>query len=285
MGKKAPKMKSITKSKTKTHKQKVKSHKKNKNISKPKYRTKLRSESQDKLKKPEAPLTDYLAHKSNYIAVRFLFECGVKLGLKHVTISSAAVYFHKFYKHVDENTYDNYSIASATLYLASKVHDETVRLRDLINVCYHTLYRDAVPLRLAEDYWNFRDSIVHAEMLIMRIVQFDTTFDHPHNYFLHYVQTLRPVFYSKHGKDIIVFKKAYDFLHDFYHSSDILKYKAQHIAIACIELAIKVYGIPSQIIDYEIQPWYQALVEDLDKDTLWNAMAAIMDTYDLELID
>jgi len=76
MGKKAPKMKSITKSKTKTHKQKVKSHKKNKNISKPKYRTKLRSESQDKFKKPEAPLTNYLTHKSNYIAVRFIFECG-----------------------------------------------------------------------------------------------------------------------------------------------------------------------------------------------------------------
>lgn len=76
MGKKAPKMK-ITKTKTKSHKQKVKSHKKNKAISKTKHRTKLRSESQDKFQKPEAPLTDYLAHKSNYIAVRFIFECGM----------------------------------------------------------------------------------------------------------------------------------------------------------------------------------------------------------------
>lgn len=73
------------------------------------------------------------------------------------------------------------SLASATLYLASKVQDETIKLRDLINVCYHTLHRDAAPLRLAEEYWNFRDSIVHAEMLIMRLLQFDTTFDHPHN--------------------------------------------------------------------------------------------------------
>jgi len=77
MGKKAPKMKSITKSKTKTHKQKVKTHKKNKSISKQKYRTKQRAESQDKLKKPDAPLTNYLTHKSNYIAVRFIFECGM----------------------------------------------------------------------------------------------------------------------------------------------------------------------------------------------------------------
>jgi len=33
---------------------------------------------------------------------------GIKLGLKHITICSAAVYFHKFYKHVDETAYDNY---------------------------------------------------------------------------------------------------------------------------------------------------------------------------------
>jgi len=79
MGKKAPKVKSITKNKTKSHKQKVKSHKKTKNISKTKRRSKLRSESQDKLQKPEAPLTDYLANKSNYIAVRFIFECGMSI--------------------------------------------------------------------------------------------------------------------------------------------------------------------------------------------------------------
>lgn len=30
---------------------------------------------------------------------------------------------------------------------------------------------------------------------------------------------------------------------------------------------------------------FKALVEDLDKDTIWKAMAAIMDTYDLELTD
>lgn len=93
MGKKAQKMKSVTKSKTKAHKQKVKSHKKNK-ISKPKYRTKQRSESQDKYKKPEAPLTDYLAHKSNYIAVRFIFECGMVLNfIIYVHILEYAVFY------------------------------------------------------------------------------------------------------------------------------------------------------------------------------------------------
>lgn len=77
MGKKAPKMKSITKNKTKSHKQKVKSHKKNKSISKTKHRPKLHSESEDKFQKPKAPLNEYLVHKSNYYAVQFIFECGM----------------------------------------------------------------------------------------------------------------------------------------------------------------------------------------------------------------
>lgn len=38
----------------------------------------------------------------------YILYLGIKLGLKHITICSAAVYFHKFYKHVDENSYDNY---------------------------------------------------------------------------------------------------------------------------------------------------------------------------------
>lgn len=76
MGKKSSKVKGLSKSKTKLQKQKVKSHKKNKSISKLKHKSKQISESQDILQKPEAPLTDYLSFKSNYFAVRYIFECG-----------------------------------------------------------------------------------------------------------------------------------------------------------------------------------------------------------------
>lgn len=42
------------------------------------------------------------------IFLLLFISVGIKLGLKHITICSAAVYFHKFYKNVDENAYDNY---------------------------------------------------------------------------------------------------------------------------------------------------------------------------------
>lgn len=38
----------------------------------------------------------------------FVLYLGIKLGLRHITICSAAVYFHKFYNHVDKTAYDNY---------------------------------------------------------------------------------------------------------------------------------------------------------------------------------
>lgn len=44
-----------------------------------------------------------------HVKICILIVClGIKLGLKHITICSAAVYFHKFYKHVNEHEYDNY---------------------------------------------------------------------------------------------------------------------------------------------------------------------------------
>lgn len=116
MGKKVPKVKSITKIKNKSHKQKVKSHKKNKSISKTKHRTKLRSESQDKLQKPEAPLTNYLAYKSNYIAVRYIFECGMFYYSKSVCsiiYMNLYLYFMNRYKTWSKTCY--YMLSSSLL--------------------------------------------------------------------------------------------------------------------------------------------------------------------------
>lgn len=59
---------------------------------------------------------------------------------------------------------------------------------------------------------------------------------------------------------IICFNIKINYFQDFHLSSSVLQFKPQHIAIACIELAIKVYGIPSPIIDYEKQPWYQVYI-------------------------
>jgi hypothetical protein len=66
-------------------------------------------------------------------------------------------------------------IAATSLYIASKQQDEPIKIRDLINVVHRTLNRDSEVLDLNEEYWNYRDSIVQAELLAMRMINFKST--------------------------------------------------------------------------------------------------------------
>lgn len=71
-------------------------------------------------------------------------------------------------------------IASTCLYLAGKVKDDTLKIRDIMNVSYNTLHRGSQPLDLGDQYWSMRDAIVQAELLIMRMLKFQVTPTHPH---------------------------------------------------------------------------------------------------------
>jgi hypothetical protein len=71
-------------------------------------------------------------------------------------------------------------IAATTLYLAGKVKDDPLKIRDVINVTHNTLHRGSAPLELGDEYWNMRDAIVQAELLIMRMLKFEVTIVHPH---------------------------------------------------------------------------------------------------------
>uniref|UniRef100_A0A1B0BRL0 Uncharacterized protein n=1 Tax=Glossina palpalis gambiensis TaxID=67801 RepID=A0A1B0BRL0_9MUSC len=48
--------------------------------------------------------------------------------------------------------------------MASKIKDDQIKIRDVINVIYHLLNRNA--LDLGEEYFSIRDAIVQAELLI-----------------------------------------------------------------------------------------------------------------------
>ena len=69
---------------------------------------------------------------------------------------------------------------TASIYLASKVEEDDVKLRDIINVCYRGLHPDLMPLEISEKYWSLRNSIVQTELLIARVLSFEFDFEHPH---------------------------------------------------------------------------------------------------------
>lgn len=64
-------------------------------------------------------------------------------------------------------------IACACLYLAGKLEEvEQLKIRNLINVAYAMLKGDLEPLSLGNDYYNMREAICQAELLLLRMVRF-----------------------------------------------------------------------------------------------------------------
>ncbi|XP_067004400.1 cyclin-Q isoform X2 [Anabrus simplex] len=234
-------------------------------------------------KSKQIPTIDYREVENNFIAVRFIFECGMKLDAQPLTIATAAILYHRFFKEADNSGYDSYLIASTTLYLAGKVKDDPLKIRDVINVTHNTLNRGAAPLELGDEYWNMRDAIVQAELLIMRMLKFEVTLVHPHKYLLHYLKSLEGWFSKEDWTKIPIAKAASAFLQDFHYDPAILDYSPQHIALACINLALQCYGVQVLSTDEGDAPtWYTVFAEDLEKDKLWEIMENIIEVYNKE---
>lgn len=228
---------------------------------------------------------DYQQSETTYSALHFIFECGVKLQAQPLTIATAAILFHRFFKEVDSASYDNYLIAGTCLYLAGKVKDDPLKVRDIINVTYNTVHRGSSPLELGDQYWNLRDAIVQAELLVMRMLKFEVTIIHPHKFMLHYLKSLEAWCDKEEWGKMPISKVAYAFLQDFHFDPEILNYKPQHIAIACINLALQCYGCQIPYTDEGEGSgitWYSVFADDLTREKLWEIMEHIMDVYSKE---
>lgn len=127
------------------------------------------------------------------------------------------------------------------MYLSGKIKDDPLKIRDVINVSHNTLHRGSPPLELGDEYWNMRDAIVQAELLIMRMLKFEVNVIHPHKYMYHYLKTLQGWFTHEEWKKIPLAKSSTAFLQDFHHDPAILDYKPQHVAIAAINLSLQVW--------------------------------------------
>lgn len=118
--------------------------------------------------------------RQQQLAPRFLVECAIKLHMKPLTSSTASILYHRFFSATAADDYDAFLIATSCLYLAGKLKDDPVKIRDVINVAHCTLNRGASPLELCDEYWAMRDGIVQAELLITRMLKFDLSVVHPH---------------------------------------------------------------------------------------------------------
>eukprot|EP00069_Balaena_mysticetus_P008184 bmy_19612T0 len=190
----------------------------------------------------------------HFRVTRFIMEAGVKLGMRSIPIATACAIYHKFFCEIDLDAYDPYLVAMSSLYLAGKVEEQHLRTRDIINVSNRYFHPDSEPLELDSRFWELRDSIVQCELLVLRALRFQVSFQHPHkNWLNRYSWQRSPVSIT-----------AWALLRDSYHGGLCLRFQAQHIAVAVLHLALQAYGVEVPAEAEAEKPWWQIYTMDTE---------------------
>lgn len=230
-------------------------------------------------------------------SVRLIFEAGTKLEAKPQTSATAATYFHRFFQECSQEDYDFYLVAATAMYLAGKVEEDYLKIRDVVNVFHKSAYPKSDPLPLAEEYWCLRDAIVQCELLMLRVLQFKVSVDHPHRYLLHYLRSLTdwlgPLTSGGSGGGgrgggaggphaVPLAQVAWSLLCDTYLQPACLRHPPQELAVAVLQVALLAYDVRVPHGEDSVLSWYETLCESLSRERLADLIMDVIQVYDAE---
>ncbi|CAB1436313.1 unnamed protein product [Pleuronectes platessa] len=217
--------------------------------------------------------------KTHFRVCRFIMETGVKLGMRSVPVATACVLYHRFFKRVSMRAYEPYLVAMSCLYLAGKVEEQHVRTRDIINVSHRYFNSGSAPLDCDKEFWDLRDSVVQCELLILRQLNFQVSFEHPHKYLLHYLLSVKSLVNRHAWSRTPITETSWALLRDCYHGDMCIRHTPQHIAIATLYLALNSYGVELPVGEKE---WWQVLCEDATKANIDAVISDLLQLYDMD---
>jgi len=227
---------------------------------------------------------DYMRGSTSYIVTHFILECCKKLESKSITTATACCLFHKFFSAANISDYDPYLIAGTCIYLAGKVEDDHLKLRDVINIVYSTLHRTLEPLALGDEYWNIRDAIVQTELFVLRMVGFQARFQHPHKYLLHYLSSVREWMSPEQWEKIPLATTSWNILQDLYHDPHVMSIDPSITALGIIQLSLEIFGVQLPCLGgiESDKAWFKLLNKKASKERLWEVMTRAIEVYNKE---
>lgn len=224
-----------------------------------------------------------LDKKTHFKVIHYVMEAGIKLHLESVTLASACCIYHRFFAECELSNYDPYLIGATAIYLATKVEEQHVKLRDIINVCYRILHKEETPLEVGKQYWELRDSLVNCELLLVRMLKYNPKIgDLPHKYLVHYLKSLSHWMDRDVWDQTPVCRTAWAMLRDSYHSDIGLRTKPQHMAVAVMYFSLQCYGLEVPLNDEAANPWWKAFSEDISEEIIQKIVTELIELYELD---
>ncbi|CAE6409125.1 unnamed protein product [Rhizoctonia solani] len=187
---------------------------------------------------------------------KLIQQAGLLLKQNQVAMSTAQILFQRFWYVTSLKQFSVSDIGMGALYLASKLEECPIRMRDLINVydvllarAKHSLRADNQPFHYTPmgyfdaTFYDAKDALVVAEMQLLKRLGFDVRARLPYGTMVNYAQVLNLTdAKGKNGEGVP--QLAWSYLNDALQTPVYALYPVPTIACAALHLAVRHAGIP-----------------------------------------
>lgn len=187
---------------------------------------------------------------------------GEQLKLRQQVISSAIVYYRRFYSRNSLGDVDPLLLCPTCLYLAAKVEESGViqtsnlimRCKTLLRQKYHSIFNKEFPYKPQQ--------IMECEFILLEMLDCCLVVFHPYRPLTQYIADL--------GQEDILLPTAWKIVNDTYRSDICLLYPPYLVALACIHMAAVVQK-------KDVKAWFTELSVDMGK--ILEISTLILDLY------
>ncbi|EGN96061.1 hypothetical protein SERLA73DRAFT_185577 [Serpula lacrymans var. lacrymans S7.3] len=217
---------------------------------------------------------------------KMIHEAGILLKQKQVAVATAQIIFQRFWFVTSMKHFGIGDIGMGALYLASKLEECVLRMRDLINIYDVLLQRETHKVKshthpqtkkfhytpmsyFGNTFYDLKDAIVVSEMQILKRLGFNMHITLPYNTLVNYLRVL-----GLTDRDDVC-SRAWGYLNDALQTPVYAIYSVPTIVTAAIVLTTRHLGIslPSTPPDC----WWELF--DADWEDVWIVCGHVMRLY------
>ncbi|EEA27118.1 hypothetical protein TMatcc_004610 [Talaromyces marneffei ATCC 18224] len=218
-------------------------------------------------------------HMQRSKGVNFIVQVGIMLKLPQLTLTTAAVFLHRFF--VRHSMVDlprkpglhPYSVAAGCLFLASKVDENCRKIKELVIACCRVAQKNN-NLEVDEqnkEFWRWKDTLLAYEDMCLEALCFDLQLEQPHKICYEFL-----CYFGKSDHKGLR-NAAWAFLNDSNYTVLCLQFYPRTIAAAALWAGARLCDVAFED-DEEGRPWWVQI--DVNLSEVRRAVSRMVQLYE-----
>ncbi|GIY73236.1 uncharacterized protein CDAR_572591 [Caerostris darwini] len=211
------------------------------------------------------------------LGIKYLIEAAIKCHCD-TEVTTKALIFHHHFMQWNEATCNHIIVAAAALHLSSKVCEKLLDIGRLIHLFYHIVNKSEK--KLSSTAFKFRllsKTLKFVDHLLIRALNFKLNPKIAQQFLIPFLnalaqKTVHPInFQQTMGNTCL------KLMSDFYTKRVCLNYEPDHIAVACIDVALNFHAFRNNL--QISSPWHEGFCSDLTDSKLEEIQLNLLKMY------